>query len=45
MPLKCLGYSERSISVSRIPVAVEVSPIRIRVEPRDSCSKSTKSIP
>src|SRR3989344_407580 len=29
-------YPERGIRVRRTPVAVKVSPIRIRVEPRDS---------
>src|SRR3989338_245628 len=35
-------YPKSSIRVRRIPVAVQVSPIRIRVEPRDSCSTSIK---
>ncbi len=36
--LQRAGYSERGIGVSWIPIAVQVSPIRIRVEPRDSFS-------
>ncbi len=37
-----LGYSERLMRVRRIPVAVEVSPIGIRPEPRDSRSTIIK---
>jgi len=30
-----MGYSKRGIAILSIPVAIQVSSIRIRIEPRD----------
>jgi len=38
-----MGYSKSRIFVRRIPVAVEVKPIRIGVEPDNYCSQLINS--
>ncbi len=36
------GYSESMVRIRRIPVAIQVSPVRIRIEPSDSDSTIIK---
>ncbi len=35
-----MSYSERGIGIVRIPVTVKVSPVRVRIEPRNNLASS-----